>query len=120
MAFNDSVWARYTIGEQTKVNEPLTQVFATRNIFWKARDGATPHAAASSISALQQRGLVCLVCNRALHGWADELAEKTKQKQDTVYAEMRANLIPGAYLVPSGIFALIRAQNAGCAYMPGE
>jgi intracellular sulfur oxidation DsrE/DsrF family protein len=34
-------------------------------------------------------------------------------------AEARANLIPGAIVVPSGIYALIRAQNAGCAFMPG-
>lgn len=120
MAFNDSIWARYKIGEQAKVNDPVTKLAATRNIFWKAPEGASPHAAASSISALQQRGLICLVCNRALKGWANEFAEKTQQKQDAVYAEMRANLIAGSYLVPSGIFALIRAQNAGCAYMPGE
>jgi intracellular sulfur oxidation DsrE/DsrF family protein len=28
--------------------------------------------------------------------------------------------VPGAILVPSGIYALIRAQNAGCAYMQGS
>jgi intracellular sulfur oxidation DsrE/DsrF family protein len=32
---------------------------------------------------------------------------------------LKANLIPGAIIVPSGIFALIRAQNAGCAFMAG-
>ena len=38
---------------------------------------------------------------------------------EAVKAEWRENLIPGAILVPSGIYALIRAQNAGCAFMPG-
>ncbi len=33
--------------------------------------------------------------------------------------DARAQLIPGAIVVPSGIYALIRAQNAGCAYMQG-
>jgi len=42
------------------------------------------------------------------------------RKADEVRAEARANLIPGAILVPSGIYALIRAQNAGCAFMPGS
>ncbi len=120
MGFNDTIWEKYKIGEQTKVVDPDTHVSATRNIFWKARDGASPMAAASSISALQQRGLVCLVCNREVKGWANQIAEKTQQKEADVYAELRANLTPGAYLVPSGIFALVRAQNAGCAYMPGE
>lgn len=120
MAFNDSLWARYKFGDETNVIDPVTHVSAIRNIFWKAREGASPKAAANSLFALQQRGLICLVCNRELRGWADKFAQQTQQKEDAVYAEMRANLIPGSYLVPSGIFALIRAQNAGCAYMPGE
>ncbi len=120
MAFNDSLWARYKVGDETNVMDPVTNVSATRNIFWKTREGASPEAAAKSIFALQHRGLICRVCNRELNGWASEIAEKTKQKEAAVYAEVRANLIPGSYVVPSGIFALIRAQNAGCAYMPGE
>lgn len=120
MGFNDSIWARYAIGEQAKVTDSATHAPSKRNIFWKPREGASEKAAAHSISELQKRGLICLVCNRALKGWANEFAEKTKQTEDVVYADMRANLIPGAYLVPSGIFALIRAQNSGCAYMSGD
>ena len=120
MGFNDMIWEKYKVGEEEKVIDPATKVSATRNIFYKARDGASPMAAASSISALQQRGLICLVCNRATKGWSNRIAEKTQQKEADVYAELRANLIPGAFLVPSGLFALIRAQNVGCAYMPGD
>ena len=47
------------------------------------------------------------------------LASTSGQPVDVVQKDLRANLIPGAILVPSGIYALIRAQNAGCAYMPG-
>jgi len=120
LGFNDTIWAKYKVGEEEKVIDPATKASATRNIFLKARDGASATEAASSISALQQRGLVCLVCNRATMHWASRIATKTQQKQSDVYAELRANLIPGAYLAPSGLFALIRAQNAGCAYMPGD
>ncbi|MEO9226670.1 MAG: hypothetical protein ABI328_09845, partial [Gemmatimonadaceae bacterium] len=120
MGLNDSVWARYPVGEQVKVTDSATHAPSTRNVFWKQEEGASEKVAAQSISELQKRGLICLVCNRALKGWAGELAEKTKQKSETVYADLGANLIPGAYLVPSGIFALIRAQNAGCAYMSAD
>lgn len=120
MGFNDTIWEKYKVGEDEKIIDPDTKVSATRNIFLKAREGASPTSAASSISALQQRGLVCLVCNRATRGWANRIADKTQQKEADVYAELRANLIPGAYLAPSGIFALVRAQNAGCAYLPGD
>ena len=120
IGFNDTIWEKYKVGEEGKIIDPATNVSATRNIFLKAPDSASPMAAASSISALQQRGLVCLVCNRATKGWANRIAEKTQQNEADVYAELRANLIPGAYLAPSGIFALVRAQNAGCAYLPGD
>jgi hypothetical protein len=37
-----------------------------------------------------------------------------------VQSEVRAGLVPGAILMPTGVFALVRAQNAGCAYMKGS
>jgi intracellular sulfur oxidation DsrE/DsrF family protein len=68
---------------------------------------------------LRQRGLISLVCNIALGNWSARAAKRTSRKVDEVMAEARANLMPGAIVVPSGIYALIRAQNAGCAFMPG-
>jgi intracellular sulfur oxidation DsrE/DsrF family protein len=46
-------------------------------------------------------------------------AQKTGRDVEEVRKEVRENLVPGAIAVPSGIFALIRAQNAGCAFMQG-
>lgn len=74
----------------------------------------------NKLEGLQRRGLISLVCNIALGNWCARAAQRTGRKADEVRAEARANLIPGAILVPSGIYALIRAQNAGCAYMPGD
>jgi intracellular sulfur oxidation DsrE/DsrF family protein len=117
MAFNDSIWERYGLGATAKVDDPLTKSPARRNIFFKADAGANPQAAGATIAALQQRGVLCLVCNRAMHGFAHEMATQSHQSPDSTYAELRANLIPGAYVLPSGLFGLVRAQNAGCAYM---
>jgi hypothetical protein len=50
---------------------------------------------------------------------ASDISYGAALNHDEVRAELRANLVPGAILVPSGIYALIRAQNAGCAFMPG-
>jgi len=55
----------------------------------------------------------------ALSNLASRTARKLQRDAEAVKAEWRENLIPGAILVPSGIYALIRAQNAGCAFMPG-
>lgn len=119
MAVNDAMWQRYAIGEDLKVEDPDTHAPATRNVYWTARRGATGAEAALALEPLQRRGLICLVCNVALGHWATRTAQRVGRDPEAVKAEARANLVPGAILVPSGIYALIRAQNAGCAYMPG-
>jgi hypothetical protein len=53
----------------------------------------------------------------ALHFMAGQAADKAKADVQDVYAELRANLVPGVTLMPSGIFAVTRAQEAGCRLM---
>ena len=58
MALNDALWERYAIGEDQKIKDPNTKVPATRNVFWKARDGATgweaQYALATELSEFQK------------------------------------------------------------------
>jgi hypothetical protein len=63
--------------------------------------------------------MISLVCNVSLGNMGRRFADQTKGNVEEVQAELRANLVPGAIVVPSGIYALIRAQNAGCAFMLG-
>jgi len=70
-----------------------------------------------SLADLVQRGSIALVCDFALGHLARRLATKAKRDQATVHNELRAGLVPGSYLMPSGIFGLAKAQNAGCAYV---
>jgi hypothetical protein len=117
LGLNDAMWERYKLGEDTKTKDPSTGLPALRNVFWISR---TPTSGATrTIEALQRRGMILLVCNVALGNMGDRLATDANRPVPEVQAELRANLVPGAILVPSGIYALIRAQNAGCAYMPG-
>ena len=119
MAFNDQIWERYGIGEEVKLADPDTGRAAKRNIFWSAKQVPSPDDLALALQTLQQRGVISLVCNIAVGRWAGRAAARLHHDADAVRADVAANLVPGAILVPSGIFALIRAQNAGCAYMPG-
>ena len=119
MAFNDAMWDRYAIGEDIRIADPGTRRGAKRNLFWRAAVGASPQDVALQLETLQQRGAISLVCSIATNTWAARTAARLHLDADAVASEIRANLIPGAILVPSGIYALIRAQNAGCAYMPG-
>ena len=116
MALGDAIWQKYPVGEDAKVNDPVTGAPARRNVDW--RPSNDPAALGASIEPLQQRGAIVLVCDFALGHLASRLASKAGSSADAVHAELRAGLVPGAVLVPSGIFGAAQAQNAGCAFIP--
>jgi intracellular sulfur oxidation DsrE/DsrF family protein len=118
MALNDEMWSRYGIGASRQINDPATGAPAVRNVFWKsAPDSATPSK--DKIEPLHARGMISLVCNVSLGSIGYTFAKAANRDVEEVRKEVRANLVPGAIIVPSGIYALIRAQNAGCAFMQG-
>jgi len=117
MAFNDDLWNRYAIGEERKVNDPLTKQPALRNPWARPMPGEPDWAVASKLDTMRARGAIFLVCNRASMNWARSAAERTKTDLEKVQNDVRNGLVPGAVLMPTGVFALVRAQNAGCAYM---
>ena len=117
LALGDAIWDKFALGEELKINDRLTQQPARRNPYLKAN--ASNGGSDSSLETLRSRGTILLLCNIAMNNWSSRHAEMTKRPVDEVREEVRANLVPGTIVVPSGIFALIRAQNAGCAYMRG-
>lgn len=120
MAFNDAMWAKYEIGLERKVNDPATKSPATRNPFATSQTTDPAWQLDSRLDALYKRGAIFLVCNRASMNWANSAAERTKRPVEEVRADIQQNLVPGAFLMPTGVFALVRAQNAGCAFMRGS
>ena len=119
LVFGDALWEKFPLGEDTKMNDADGKPYR-RNPFYRPRDGASPESASDKLEALQRRGLILLVCNIAATNWSRSLAEKTKRSVDEVKKEVYANFVPGTIVMPSGVFALMRAQNAGCAYMRGQ
>ena len=119
MVFGDALWDRYQIGATANVEDRRTGAKARRNLFWKAAPGASPESASTTLESLAARGLVSLVCNISIGSWSSGFAQTAGREPEEVRREVIAGLVPGTIVVPSGIYALIRAQNAGCAYMPG-
>ena len=117
MAQSDAMWERYSIGEERGVTDPETKAPAKRNPFLRPSPNAKESWELNSkIEPLVARGAIFLVCNRATMGLASSLAKRANKPLEQVKEDLRANLIPGAIMMPNGIFALIRAQNAGCAF----
>ena len=116
MAFNDAMWAKYNIGKQAKIKDGSD--WATRNPYLNnARGGAARGDRPSATLAwFASHGHIMLGCNLATLGWSGEFAQAAGLDSKTVYEEIKANLVPGMILQPNGIYAVHRAQEAGCTY----
>jgi len=123
LAFNDDMWKKYGLGAASKVMDG-TNSPATANVFYKATGPSLsisgtpiPIPADASISALQQRGGVFILCNNAFNVWMGILGGGDATKTADLRKEFEANVLPGVYLVPAMVVAINQAQNHGCTYM---
>lgn len=118
-AFQSDLWAKYKLGELFKAHDPLTKQPATFNPFWKPKEdykipgvGSVPIA----INQLQDSGVMFCVCNMAITVYSAVAADMMKMDAETVKKEWVAGILPNVQLVPSGVWALGRAQEKGCTY----
>ena len=117
MGLADAMWQKYAIGEDAKVTDPETNGPSRRNLDMRVSPEKTAQGY-GSIENLQARGAIVIVCDFALGHLANRLAKAAGTNGDTVHEELKVNLVPGAFLVPSGIFGAAEAQNAGCSFIP--
>ena len=118
LALKDEVWAKYHLGEMVKVNDPVTKKPSARNLFFNAKEGDMMMTDGSA-EKLIARGVVIGVCNVAITVLSEELGKAIGVKKEDAYAEWKAGVIPGAFIVPSGVLAVGRAQEHGCTYCFG-
>ena len=118
-AFQDNAWSKYGLGELFKAVDPSTKKAATRNDFWKPAKpyevpgiGPVPIA----INDLQGSGVHFVVCNVAMTVYSAVIAGMKNMKKEDVYNDLKANLLPNVTIVPSGVWAVGRAQENKCAY----
>jgi hypothetical protein len=118
VALNSAVWEKYKIGESLKIIDPETKAPAVKNPFVNPKPGvlATDD---SAVDRLLGKGAVFGACNLALHNQSKRLASNAGVSADDAAKEWAANLVPGIALLPSGVWGLNRAQQAGCTYCAG-
>ena len=119
-AMEDSLWKKYNFGEVFKADDPATKAVADRNPFWKPKPGdfKIPGVGevAIGINELQESGVLFDVCDVAVTVYTAVVAEKMSLKADEVKKEWIAGVLPGIQVVPSGVWAINRAQEHGCSY----
>jgi intracellular sulfur oxidation DsrE/DsrF family protein len=119
-AFEDKLWTKYKFGEMFQAHDPATKAPSTRNPFWKPQKGAYKVPGIGEVSIgideLQASGVMFCVCDAAITVYSAGASEKMGLVAADTKKEWLSGLLPGIQVVPSGVWALGRAQEHGCAY----
>jgi intracellular sulfur oxidation DsrE/DsrF family protein len=116
-AMKDELWSKYKFGEVFKVTDNIAKAPALRNPYYEPKEGDFPMPGIDGIKRMQQRGALFCVCDLALTVYSSFIAQTMKMKPEDVKAEWVAGVHPGVQIVPSGVWALGRAQEYGCGYI---
>jgi intracellular sulfur oxidation DsrE/DsrF family protein len=89
-------------------------------MFWKPAKGTfkAPGVGeiAIGINELQESGVMFCVCNVAMTVYSAVVADMMKMKAEDVMNDWKSGLLPGIQIVPSGVWAVGRAQEHDCRY----
>jgi intracellular sulfur oxidation DsrE/DsrF family protein len=120
-AMDDKVWAKYNLGKVFEAHDPETKQHATRNPFWKPKAGAFTVPGIGEVligvNQLQESGVLFVVCAAAINVYSAGVAKAMNLKHEDVKKDFTDALLPGIQPVPSGVWALGRAQEKGCGYI---
>ncbi len=119
-ALKDELWAKYKLGEMFQAPDPVQQTAAAvRNPFWNPKPGdfMVPGIgdAPIGINQLQEKGVMFGVCDVALSVYS--AVASSGGDGAAVKNEWVSGLLPGVHIVPSGVWAVARAQEKGCSYI---
>lgn len=119
-AMADNLWVKYNFGETFKAEDPKTKKPATRNPFWKPKQGDFNIPGVGvvpiGINELQESGVLFCVCEMALTVYSGVVAQSLNLDPVEVKKDWVSGILPGVKIVPAGIWAINRAQEHGCSY----
>jgi len=116
LSFEDRIWEKYPIGEVFNVLKSDGSPYK-RNPYYEPQEGDFPIPGVDGIKRLQERGAMFCACDLATKVYSGKVAEKMGLDPVEVYNDWVSGVLPGVELVPSGVWALERAQKHGCGYI---
>ncbi|MDH4070620.1 MAG: hypothetical protein OEV30_09355, partial [Ignavibacteria bacterium] len=108
-------WEQYKLGEFFHIEDAKTKGPAVRNPYYMPAAGELllPDM---SIEELTKTGVLFGACDMALTVYSKFMGEGMGLDPEKIKADWVSNLLPGMQVVPSGVLAINRAQEAGCSY----
>jgi hypothetical protein len=115
IAFNDSAWKKYKLGEVFKIDDPETGAPAVRNPYYLTMN--EPFLPDMAMQKLIDRGVRVIACDMAIHFYSGIVAKQTGLKHEDIKADWNSAVLPGIAHAPSGVVACQGAVARGCTYL---
>lgn len=117
LAMDDAFWKAYGVGERQNFQHKDKGFYTANPIAGVAPDGK-PELADMNLPSFLAAGNFVLACHLAFRGVV-ALVKKADGLATDEEAEKKAMrfVVPGVIMQPSGVFAVLRAQEAGCGYI---
>ena len=119
LALQQAYWDKYGVGTATHATHPVTMQATDRNpaLLSSARGEIDAGFDALALDKAIARGTIVLACNLALDDLVPTVAKADGVSEDEARKRVRGYLVPGVIVQPSGGFAALLAQEAGCNYL---
>jgi hypothetical protein len=116
LAMNDEFWKKYNVGERKKFKTENGS-FYDRNPIATNNPEMPPGLNDISLPAFIEANGIVLACHLAFRDVIDAVKKDDQLNDEDAESRARTYLFPGVILQPSGVFAVLRAQEAGCNYI---
>lgn len=117
LIMNDAYWQRFKVGKAMKIKDSRGK-WSEVNPISAASLAADARERKYKLETFMADGGIVLACAWAFGGRAvSRFQQEDKLERAAADARAREHIVPGVILQPNGIFAVLRAQEAGCKYV---
>jgi hypothetical protein len=117
MIMQHAFWERHELGKDTKLNDSSGSP-VTHNPYLSREETTDPGRRSATLDSFLASGGIVLACNYAFGFMVSKEIKKASIERAEARAQVLQQVIPGVILMPSGFFAVIEAQRAGCHFFP--
>lgn len=116
LVMNDEYWTRFDLGKEHKLRDSVGKKWTKVNPISARSRPDVEQARRYTLEPFIASGGIVLACGWAFRFVASRLQQADKLEAADAHQRAVAQMIPGVILQPNGIFAVLRAQEAGCRF----
>lgn len=117
LAMNQEFWSTYNVGKENKLKDDNGKTMRFNPVLPEPGKEVPRQAASLMLDTLIKGGAIALGCGLAFRSVVAAVQKKDKLEPAEARKKAMSMLVPGVIMQPSGIFADVMAQEAGCKFV---